>query len=120
MKKENTNYAEKILSAYTEKGETEIDALRKLDKKVRGPVKVFSYVLGSLSAIIMGAGMSLIMTDIGEIIGIKTTMPIGLTFGIVGLVLAILNYPVHKKIMTVRKKKYAPEIAALCDKLNNV
>ena len=56
---------EKIRSQYTEQQHTELDALKALDAKVKKPANVFAYTYGSVSAIIMGAGMSLVMTDIG-------------------------------------------------------
>ena len=62
--------AQKIRTQYMEKTPSELDALRALDSKVKRPANVFAYTFGSLSAIIMGAGMSLVMTDIGAIIGI--------------------------------------------------
>ena len=61
---------EKIRSQYTEQQHTELDALKALDAKVKKPAKVFGYVYGSLGAIVMGAGMSLVMTDIGTLLGI--------------------------------------------------
>ena len=42
-----------------EKEFTELDALRALDARVKRPANVFAYAFGSVSAIIMGAGMSL-------------------------------------------------------------
>ena len=51
---------QKIRSQYTEKESTELDALRNLDAKVKRPANVFAYVFGSISAVIMGAGMSLV------------------------------------------------------------
>ena len=51
--------AQKIRAQYMEKTPSELDALRKLDSKVKRPVNVFAYIFGSVSAIIMGAGMSL-------------------------------------------------------------
>lgn len=57
---------QKIRSQYTEKESTELDALRALDTKVKRPANVFAYMFGSVSAIIMGAGMSLVMTDISR------------------------------------------------------
>ncbi|MDD6654225.1 MAG: hypothetical protein PUE59_04320 [Treponema sp.] len=61
---------QKIRSQYTEKESTELDALRELDAKVKRPANVFAYVFGSISVIIMGAGMSLVMTDIGATVNI--------------------------------------------------
>lgn len=61
---------EKIRSQYLEQEQTELDKLKALDAKVKKPAKVFGYVYGSLGAIVMGAGMSLVMTDIGTLLGI--------------------------------------------------
>lgn len=45
---------QKIRAQYTEKQATELDALRKLDAKVKHPANVFAYIFGSISALIMG------------------------------------------------------------------
>ena len=58
--------AQKIRAQYMEKQYTELDSLRELDAKVKRPANVFAYIFGSISAIIMGSGMSLIMTEIAE------------------------------------------------------
>ena len=51
---------QKIRTQYTEKEHTQLDALRELDAKVKRPANVFSYIFGSVGAIIMGSGMSLV------------------------------------------------------------
>ena len=119
MNRNDQYTAERIRTQYVARQTTELDMLRSLDAKVKRPANVFAYVFGSLSAIIMGAGMSLIMTDIGAILGIANTMLPGIAIGIVGMVMALVNYPIHKEIMNARKKKYAPEIFALSDKIMN-
>ena len=108
---------QKIRSQYTEKESTELDALRELDAKVKRPANVFAYVFGSISAIIMGAGMSLVMTDIGATVGITDPMFPGIAIGIVGMLMAIVNYPMHKRILTSRRKKYADQIVELSNKI---
>ena len=70
-----------------------------------------------LSAIIMGIGMSLVMTDIAETVGIKNPMVCGIVIGVVGMIMAIINYPVYKGILGSRRRKYADKIIALSDKL---
>ena len=112
--------AQKIRTQYMEKESTELDALRELDAKVKRPANVFAYVFGSISAIIMGAGMSLVMTDIAEQIGlgIDPMLP-GIIIGIVGMVMALVNYPIYKGILGSRKKKYGAEILKLSDKIMN-
>ena len=110
--------AQKIRAQYTEKQMTELDELRKLDTKVKRPANVFAYIFGSISAIIMGSGMSLVMTDIATVIGLGTDPLIpGIIIGVVGLILAVINYPIYKGILGSRKKKYAPEILKLSEKI---
>jgi len=111
--------AQKIRAQYMEKKASELDELRKLDTKVKRPANVFSYVFGSISAIVMGAGMSLVMTDIGATLGLADAMTPGIVIGVIGMIMAIVNYPMHKGILNSRKKKYADEILALSDKIMN-
>ena len=110
-------FVQKIRSQYTEKKSTELDALRELDAKVKKPANVFAYVFGSISAIIMGAGMSLVMTDIGATVGVAEPMVPGIIIGIVGMFLAIINYPVYNRVLASRRRKYADQIVKLSDKI---
>lgn len=120
MNRNEKKTAEKIRNKYVEEQATDLDALRELDVKVKRPANIFSYIFGGISAIIMGAGMSLIMTDIADQIGlgIDPLIP-GIVIGVVGMFMALINYPIHKGIMKSRKKKYASEILALSDKIMN-
>jgi len=111
--------AQKIRTQYMEKQSTELDALRELDAKVKRPANAFAYTFGSISAIIMGAGMSLVMTDVGATIGITAAMVPGIAIGVVGLALTLLTYPLYQKILRSRKKKYGAEIMELSDKIMN-
>ena len=111
--------AQAIKSKYMPKETGKLDELKALDKKVRKPADVFSYVFGAISAIIMGCGMSLVMTDIGAIVGVSEPMLPGIVIGVVGIVLAIINYPMHKAILGARRKKYADKIIELSDELMN-
>ncbi len=108
---------EKIRTQYTEKTTTELDTLRKLDAKVKRPANVFAYIFGTISALIMGSGMSLVMTDIGSTLELEETMPLGIIIGVVGMLMAIINYPLYKRILSSRKKKYADEIITLSEKI---
>ena len=111
--------AQKIRSQYMEKQSAELDALRKLDKKVKYPAYVFAYIFGSISAIVMGAGMSLVMTDIGQTIGLTNTMLPGIIIGVIGMVAAVFNYPIYKGILNARKKKYGSDILTLSEQIVN-
>lgn len=108
---------QKIRTQYTEKEHTGLDSLRELDAKVKRPANIFAYVLGGISALVMGSGMSMVMTDIGSMLGMDETMVPGIIIGIIGLFMAIINYPIYNKILGSRKKKYADEILKLSDKI---
>ena len=111
--------AQKIRAQYVEKQSTALDELRALDNKVKRPANVFAYTFGSVSAIIMGAGMSLVMTDIGATIGITNALIPGIIVGIAGLAMALINYPIYKSILGSRKKKYAEKILELSGNIMN-
>ena len=110
--------AQKIRTQYMEKQSSALDELRELDAMVKRPVNLFAYIFGSLSAIIMGWGMSLVMTNIAQTIGLGgNPMFYGILIGVVGLAMALVNYPLYKTMMRSRKKKYAPKILALSEQI---
>ena len=112
--------AQKIRAQYVEKQATELDSLRALDNKVKRPANVFAYIFGSISAVIMGCGMSLIMTDIADTIGLSGDPMIpGIIIGCIGLAMALVNYPIFKGILNSRKNKYSAEILELSEKIMN-
>ncbi|MCM1083565.1 MAG: dihydropteridine reductase [Clostridium sp.] len=108
---------QKIRTQYMEKESSQLDELKKLDGKVKKPANVFAYIFGIFAAIIMGSGMSLVMTDIGATIGIDSPMAPGIVIGVVGMLMAIVNYPIYKNMLASRRRKYADEIIALSDKI---
>ena len=108
---------QKIRTQYMEKEHTSLDELKELDAKVKRPANVFAYIFGTIAALIMGCGMSLVMTDIAKMIDLGNPMLYGIIIGIVGMAMAIVNYPIYKKILDSRRKKYADEIFALSDKV---
>jgi hypothetical protein len=110
---------QKIRTQYTEKEHTSLDQLKELDAKVKRPANVFAYTFGGIASIVMGSGMSLVMTDIGELVGITDPMLPGIIIGIAGMVMAIINYPIYKGILGARRKKYADKIIALSDSIMN-
>lgn len=115
--KDQAFMVQRIRSQYIEKTPTELDELRALDRKVRKPAVVFAWVFGILAALVMGAGMSLVMTDIGSMVGIAEPMLPGIVTGVAGLALLLLTIPVCKGILNRRRKKYASQILNLSEKL---
>lgn len=108
---------QKIRTQYVEKETTELDELKTLDRKVRRPANLFAYIFGILGAMIMGSGMSLVMTDISKIVGIQNPMLYGIIIGIIGMIMVIINYPIYKGILGSRRAKYAEQIIAISDKI---
>lgn len=106
-----------IREKYLKKERTAMDDLRAMDTEVHRPADIFAYIFGSIAAIIMGAGMSLVMTELGTILGIASAMPIGIALGCVGMVMAIVNYPMHKRILARRREKYGARILSLSDEI---
>lgn len=105
---------EQIRSQYEEKQPTDLDKLKALDAEVKRPANVFGYTYGAVSALIMGAGMSLVMTEIGsKLKGLRTA---GVLIGTVGMGMALSTATIYKKILNKRKNEYAPKIMELSEK----
>ena len=110
-----------IRNKYVAKEETEdkMTQLRRLDNNATQKATVVSLVFGIVGALILGIGMSLAMTEIGKILALSefTSMLIGISIGIVGIVLVSLAYPLYNKILKIEREKIAPEILRLTDEL---
>ncbi len=105
--------------AAQEQPEDKLATIRRLDAQVTEKATVVSLVLGILGALIMGSGMSLAMTDIGELLGLNATlaMLVGIGVGVVGMVMAGMAYPAYNRIVKKQREKIAPEILRLTDEL---
>ena len=90
---------ERIRSQYTQQEHTELDELKALDAKVKRPAYAFGYTYGSIGAVIMGAGMSLVMTGIGKVIGLTSA------------------YPIYNRTQKKERERIAPQILKLTDEL---
>ncbi|MBQ7949053.1 MAG: dihydropteridine reductase [Clostridia bacterium] len=117
MNNENV-IARSIREEYTEKKETKIDRLVKMDKKVRTPAEVFAYTFGTVGSLVLGTGMCLAMKTIGA--ALSFAMPLGIAVGIVGIAMVSANYFLYKNMLKKRKQQYAPEILALSDEILKV
>lgn len=106
-----------IKESYSEKELTKFDELKALNKKVLRAPRIFAYVFGSVGSLILGAGMCMAMKQIFA--SFSWAMPVGIVVGLIGILLVSVNYPLYKKILNKRKKKYADKIFALSDQLLN-
>ena len=109
----------KIRQKYLTQEEDGMGKVRKLDKKASQKATGVSLVLGVVGALALGSGMSLIMTDIGRLLGVTGMAGTitGLLTGVVGIILIILAYPVYRTVLKKEREKIAPEIMRLTEEL---
>lgn len=107
---------EAIRKKYAPKEEDKMAQLRALDAKVTSRATRISILVGVIGSIIMGTGMSLIMTDFGSLLG-AAALPVGILVGLIGMVILALAYPLYNRTLKKEREKVAPEILKLTDEL---
>ena len=109
----------RIRQKYQEQEEDGISRLRKLDAKVSQKATMVSLVLGIVGTLVMGTGMSFIMTDLGALLGLTGIlgMVTGVIIGLLGIIMVVLAYPVYNKVLKKEREKIAPEILRLTEEL---
>ena len=109
----------KIRKKYEFREEDPISKIRKLDNSVTQKATVISLVFGVVGVLIMGSGMSFIMTDLGSIIGMSgnITWILGMLTGVIGLILVALAYPMYNNVLKKEREKVASEILELTEEL---
>ncbi len=105
--------------AAPEEGEDKMERLRRLDRGVSNKAAKRSLMIGIVGALIMGIGMSLILSDFGKILGAYQDMAlwIGIPVGIAGIMSVCLAYPVYNRVVKKERAKIAPEILRLTEEL---
>lgn len=105
-----------IRNKYVPQEENKMDRLRALDAGVTQKATVLSMTLGIVGTLILGIGMSLIMSDFGKLLG-SLAMPVGIGIGAVGIAVLACAYPVYRHKVKKEREKIAPEILRLTDEL---
>lgn len=90
--------------------ENKMEQLRKLEKNATKSAMVSSIVIGTISTLIFGTGMSLAMEW-------KEFFILGIIVGVIGIVGITLAYPVYSRMIKKRREKIASEIKRLSDEL---
>ncbi len=91
--------------------------LRKLDAGVTKKAMAAALTVGILGALVMGTGMSLIMTDLGAKLGMASVLLPGIVIGIVGMAGVIAAYPLYQLVLKRQRAKAAPQILKLTEEL---
>lgn len=82
-----------------------VEVGNKLEKSKTFGASVFAYIFGCVAALVLGGGMSLVMT-VG---GLAATIG-GVALGVVGLVGCTVNYPIYAKIADRKTRSVLPLI----------
>ena len=107
---------EAIRKKYLPPEQDKMEQLRRLDRSVTQKAQAWSIALGVVGALILGLGMSLILTELGAPLG-SAAMPVGIIIGLLGLTQVILAYPVYAYVLKKERQKAAPEILRLSEEL---
>lgn len=109
----------RIRQKYQKQEEDSMTRLRKMDALATSKATAAALMFGVVGALILGMGMSLIMTDLAKVFGMTgiANMIVGIIVGLLGIILVILAYPVYSKVLKREREKIAPEILRLTDEL---
>lgn len=108
-----------IRKKYVAPQEDKMEQLRRLDRSVGQKATVVALVLGITGALILGLGMSLVMTNLGAVFGMSemVALIVGIIIGLCGMVPVALAYPMYNKVLKQERERIAPEILRLSDEL---
>ena len=109
---------EEIRKKYLPKEDNKLEKLRKLHNGATQKAQAAALVVGVLGALILGLGMSLIMTPLAKALGYMA-MVLGIPTGLLGIGLVALAYPVYNRVLQKQRQRIAPEILRLTDDLMN-
>lgn len=89
--------------------EDNLTKLRRLNKQVNNPPKIFAYCFGIIALLIFGFGMTMTLQ--------WALYVWGCVVGVIGLALMGVTYPIYKKLLSRNKKRYGQEIIDLSNEL---
>ena len=106
-----------IRKKYLPPEEDKMAKLRKLHHSATQKAQVWALVLGIVGALVMGTGMSLVMTDMGRHFGMSNALIPGVVIGVLGMLPVALAYPAYNHVLKKERERIAPEILHLTDEL---
>ncbi len=106
-----------IREKYLPRQESKLERLRALDAAVSRKAGMASILVGLEGTILLGLGMSLVLSELGASLG-AGALPIGILVGTAGLIVLSLAYPLYRRVLKKERQKAAPEILRLTDELS--
>ncbi len=102
-----------------EREESKLERLRRLDRSATGIAQRIALTVGVIGALVLGLGMSMLMTELSAMMELAQPLvfPLGIAIGALGCVLICLAYPLYSLILRRRRQRIAPEILRLSDEL---
>lgn len=102
---------ESIRKKYIGKGESKIDVLRKMDRKVRRAGRLQGLLIGIVGALVFGIGMCFGL-DVFMGDSFLTAL-----FCAAGAIIMALSYPIYRYIEKEIRSELAPKILRLADEI---
>lgn len=107
---------EAIRKKYLPQEEDKMEQLRRLHAVPAQKAQSAAITMGVIGVLILGTGMSLVMTELGTMLG-SLAMVVGVLVGVVGMALVALAYPTYNRVLKRQRSRIAPEILRLTDEL---
>lgn len=101
----------KIREKYLPREENKLEQIRRLDAGVTRKGTSAALIVGILSALVLGTGMSCCMVWGGELF-----LP-GIVIGTIGMLGVAAAYPLYLRVTRREREKVAPEILRLTEEL---
>ncbi len=109
----------RIREKYEAPKEDQMSRLIFLDRSATKKATSAGLTLGIIGTLLLGFGMSLIMSDLSNILGMNeiSSALVGVVLGLLGGVIIVLAYPIYNYRLKKERKKIAPEIIKISDEL---
>lgn len=108
---------DRIRQKYIPREPDKMERLRALDAGVTHKATMISILVGVVGTLLLGLGMSLVMTSFGAFLG-TACYAVGITVGIVGIAILSCAYPLYNLTLKKERAKIAQEILRLTDELS--
>lgn len=110
---------EQIRKKYVPQEQDKMQKLRTLDAGAEKKAMGIAITVGIVGTLIMGAGMSIVMTDLGDLFG-SISLILGIVLGLFGIAVLAYAYPLYNRILKKEREKIAPEVLRIIDEIQNI